>query len=505
MKLKKFILDNQNSLILFNIYFFSLVFLYSSNIVNYFFFIKEISLFIVFIFSCLCLFKIVKKKEFVSKIIKKNKFILSTLLFFILIYFYFSYYDQNSGFSIFLNLNEDILIKQSCTNIPSFICHSWYFIYFIFLILIFFAFQLLENINFSKIFIYTALIFAIIGIGYFLFILILSMSNVKLYLELQHYLMFGNETVRVFPHFSITYTPSSRNYEIFPIIIGKLYLINEIYKNERFNKYNILLFIFLSIFIFFSYSRLIWILDGFIMLLSFILVRDKKKFYKLITINLFAVIIFIGIFSYIYNYSKILKWDWNNNYRTNIVYYTMAKISTLFSKDLERYFYEKNYQMWFYYAGTQKNRDIIVKDEFKNNDSKSEFFKKNIEKTLEGNFNSNAQRKNIYKTSLSKFLSNPFGYGVGKIPIRGSNAESGFLQIALETGFIGLLLFITLLIYPIFYCYRKKDNDLKIILIMSALFLLSQLLTVYFWYSFFWFFIGFIYSIISSSSFVIRK
>ena len=110
----------------------------------------------------------------------------------------------------------------------------------------------------------------------------------------------------------------------------------------------------------------------------------------------------------------------------------------------------------------------------------------------------------IYKESLSKFLKNPFGYGVGKVPIRGSNAESGFFQIALETGIIGLFLFSILLIYPIIHCFKKKENDLKIILIISIILLLSQFLTVYFWYSFFWFFIGFIYSIISSSS-LIRK
>ena len=327
----------------------------------------------------------------------------------------------------------------------------------------------------------------------------------ELYAFIQDKLEFGTETVRVYPHFSITYTPSSRNYEIFPIIIGKLYLLNEIYKDERFSKRKVLLFIFLSIFIFFSFSRLIWIIDGVMMILSFILVNDKKKFYKLITVNLVAVIMFLGILSYIYNYSKILKWEWNHNYRTNITYYTLAKISTLFSKNLERYFYEKNYQMWFYYAGNQKNRDAIAKNEFKNSDSKSQFFKKNIEKTLEANFNSNTQRKYIYNKALSEFLNNPFGYGVGKVPIRGSNAESGFLQIALETGVIGLLLFSTLLIYPIFYCYRKKDNNFKIIFIISAILLMSQLLTVYFWYSFFWFYIGFIYSVISSSSIVKRQ
>ena len=43
-------------------------------------------------------------------------------------------------------------------------------------------------------------------------------------------------------------------------------------------------------------------------------------------------------FTYIYNFSKILNWETNQNIRTNITYYTLGRVSTLFSDNLANYF-----------------------------------------------------------------------------------------------------------------------------------------------------------------------
>ena len=74
--------------------------------------------------------------------------------------------------------------------------------------------------------------------------------------------------IRIFPHFSVTYTESSRNYEIFPILIAKLFIIYEMIKseNKKISFKDLLIFSLLSVFIFYSYSRLIWIMDGAIFL-----------------------------------------------------------------------------------------------------------------------------------------------------------------------------------------------------------------------------------------------
>jgi len=477
------------------IYFFSLLFIYSSNIPTFFFTIKKLSLLIVGVCLIYFLYKMLLNTKKQILIIKENKTILLILFIFFILYNVGPLNFENlSKFITNTNLTESISGKQSCKNLPSFICKSWSIFYFIYLLLIFFIFKNFKNINFSKVFINSSIIFSFIGIVYFLFILILSQIDFKLYSDIQHLLSFGQETVRVFPHFSVTYTPSSRNYEIFPIIIGKLFLIYEIYLNKTKVK-NYFYLCLLSIFIFYSYSRLMWLMDGAMLLGIFFSVTNKMKILRIIFINIMIIIFSLGFFTYIYNYSKLLKWDTRSNIRTHITYYTLGKVSTLVSKDLENFFYLKNYKIWHYYTSAENMKLLNDKNfQFNNDEEKKKFFEDNVKEVLTFNMNSNMERKQIYKQAIEKLFLKPEGYGFGKIPIRGSNVESGILQIALEIGVIGVIVFLIILFYPIRLFVRTENLNNNFFIIFMILIIISQTLTVYIWYNFFWFYLGFIIS-----------
>ena len=477
------------------IYFFSLLFLYSSNISNFFFTIKKLSLLIVGICLVYFLYKMLLNTQKQILIIKEYKTILL-----LLVAFFILYYIGPLSYENFSNINKndsitlDIIGKESCKNLPSFICKGWSIFYFIYLTLIFFIFKNYKNINFSKVFINSAIIFSFIGIFYFIFIITLSQIDYKYYMDVQHLLRFGTETVRVFPHFSVTYTPSSRNYEIFPIIIGKLFLIYEIYLDKTKIK-NYFYFCLFSIFIFYSYSRLMWLIDGAMLIGIFFSITNKIKILKIIFINIMIIILSLGFFTYIYNYSKILKWDSHYNVRTNIIYYTLGRVSTLISKDLENYFYLKNHKIWHYYTDVDNMKILEDKNfQFQNEKKKKQFYEDNVKEVFTYNMNSNVQRKEIYSQAIKKIYLKPEGYGIGKIPIRGSNVESGILQIALEIGVIGAILFLLILFYPIKLFIQKKNLKNNFFILFLILIILSQILTVYIWYNFFWFYLGFLIS-----------
>ncbi len=423
------------------VYFFSLAFIYVSNI-NILNPLNVFCLILVFIAFLILFIKLIGKRKNLFKIIKEIKFELLIFFLFFLLYF------------IYANINIFELNKQSCQNLPVFVCKNWSTIYFIYFFSFFLIFKEFKDINFSKIIINTGVIFSIIGLIYFFYLILYSQFDIQKYYYFTDKLGVGPEMIRIFPHFSVTYTESSRNYEIFPILIAKLFIIYEMIKseNKKISFKDLLIFSLLSVFIFYSYSRLIWIMDGAIFLSLIILYNNKFKILKLYTLNVFIILILMSSFTYIYNFSKILNWETNQNIRTNITYYTLGRVSTLFSDNLTNYFNKKN--------------------------------------------NSNEQRKLIYTEGINKFIEKPFGYGVMSAPVRGSNAESGILQVALEVGIFGLILFLIILFYPMILILKSKNTMNLTLFTFCIVIFISQIFTVYLWYNFLWFYLGLIFGLI---------
>ena len=462
------------------VYFFSLAFIYASNI-NILDSLNVFCLILVFIAFLILFIKLICKKENLFKIIKEIKFELLIFFLFFLLYF------------IYANINIFELNKHSCQNLPVFVCKNWSTIYFIYFFSIFLIFKEFKDINFSKIIINTGVIFCIIGLIYFFYLILYSQFDLQKYYNFTDKLGVGPEMIRIFPHFSVTYTESSRNYEIFPILIAKLFIIYEMIKseNKKISFKDLLIFSLLSVFIFYSYSRLIWIMDGAIFLSLVILYKNKFKILKLCTLNVFIILILMSSFTYIYNFSKILNWESNQNIRTNITYYTLGRVSTLFSDNLANYFNKKNEQAWFYYAPEKYKLDI-ANNNFNSEKEKIEIFENKVKKPMNSNFNSNEQRKLIYTEGINKFFEKPFGYGVMSAPVRGSNAESGILQVALEVGIFGLILFLIILFYPMILILKSKNTMNLTLFTFCIVIFISQIFTVYLWYNFLWFYLGLI-------------
>ena len=466
------------------VYFFSLAFIYVSNI-NILNPLNVFCLILVFIAFLILFIKLIGKRKNLFKIIKEIKFELLIFFLFFLLYFIYA----------IINIFE--LNKQSCQNLPVFVCKNWSTIYFIYFFSFFLIFKEFKDINFSKIIINTGVIFSIIGLIYFFYLILYSQFDIQKYYYFADKLGVGPEMIRVFPHFSVTYTESSRNYEIFPILIAKLFIIYEMIKseNKKISFKDLLIFSLLSVFIFYSYSRLIWIMDGAIFLSLIILYNNKFKILKLYTLNVFIILILMSSFTYIYNFSKILNWETNQNIRTNITYYTLGRVSTLFSDNLTNYFNKKNQRAWFYYAPEKYKLDI-ANNNFNSEKEKIEIFENKVKKFMNSNFNSNEQRKLIYTEGINKFIEKPFGYGVMSAPVRGSNAESGILQVALEVGIFGLILFLIILFYPMILILKSKNTMNLTLFTFCIVIFISQIFTVYLWYNFLWFYLGLILGLI---------
>jgi hypothetical protein len=465
------------------VYFFSLAFIYSSNI-NIFNSIKVGCLILIFVAFLIFFIKLIEKRKNLFKMIKEINFELLIFFLFFLLYF------------VYANIDVFELNKQSCQSLPVFVCKNWSTIYFIYFISLFLIFKEFKDINFSKIIINTGVFFCIIGLFYFFYLILYSQFDIQKYYDLSNKLGVGPEMIRIFPHFSVTYTESSRNYEIFPILIAKLFIIYEIIKseNKKISFKNLLVFSLLSVFVFYSYSRMIWVMDGAIFLSIIILYNNKFKILKLCALNIFIILMFMFLFTYIYNFSKILNWKSNQNIRTNITYYTLARVSTLFSNNLTNYFHKKNENAWYYYTPEKYKLDL-VSNNFESEEEKIEFFENEVKNFMSSSFNSNQQRKSIYTEGINKFIEKPLGYGVMSAPVRGSNAESGILQVALEVGIIGLFLFLIILFYPMKLILKSKNTINLTLFTFCVVILISQIFTVYLWYNFLWFYLSLIFGL----------
>ena len=80
-------------------------------------------------------------------------------------------------------------------------------------------------------------------------------------------------------------------------------------------------------------------------------------------------------------------------------------------------------------------------------------------------------------------------------PVRGSNAESGILQVALEVGIIGLILFLIILFYPMKLILKSKNTKNLTLFTFCVVILISQIFTVYLWYNFLWFYLSLIFGL----------
>jgi len=428
------------------------------------------------------------------KKIKINKNIL--LIFLFLIILEYIYTDKN--------IYQYALNKQSCIAINiSNLCKYYNYIYLFYAFLVSVILYNLKKINFENIFIFTSLFFSIFGFLYSIFFLIYSqLVSVYDYLHLTDSLNFPPKMHKVFFHFAVTYLNSTRNYELFVIFVGQIFIVKKLLNNSEFNKKKIifyLIFSFFSIFIFFSYVKSIWLLETLFFITLFLFFLKKRKhlrmLVKLIIIKIFAIIIFFSILFYIFNLSDLIKYD-QEKYKSNFFYYTAAKITSLFSTKLTNYLYYNNKDLWFYYIdGTDKK----ALEEFKNlkNIDNLEFYKQNqLDKKIKGNFDSTDERSNIYKDSLKYFIKEPMGYGVGNIPVHQGNPESGVLYVMLTYGIPGIILY-SYLIFIILKDLKLKINnkinrDQNIFeCIFFINFIFSQILNNYFEYTFFWFFVGY--------------
>lgn len=473
------------------IYFFSILFLFIIKFsIPYYFkfltFLAVASIFLIVFFNLL--FK--KKIEF-------NKNIL--LLFLSLIVVEYISTDND--------INQFVLKKNSCLELKiNFICKYFNYIYLFYAFLVSIILYNYKKINFENIFIFTSLVFLIFGFLYSTFFLLYSQfASFNDYLHLTDRLNFPPKMHKVFFHFSVTYLNSTRNYELFIILVGQIFIVKKIFNNLEFNKkkfLNYIIFSFFSVFIFFSYVKSIWFLEIIFFITVFLFFLKKRRYLselvKLIIIKIFAIIFFFLILFYIFNISDLIKYD-QEKYKSNFFYYTAARITSLFSSKLTDQLYYKNKDLWFYYID---GSDKMALEEFEilKKTNQFQFYKeKKLDEKIKGNFDSTDQRLNIYKDGLKNFIKKPMGYGVGNIPARGGNPESGVLYIMLTYGMPGIILYSYLIFIILKELKLKISNNINreqniFEYIFFIVFILSQLFNSYFEYIFFWFFIGYFIS-----------
>jgi len=91
------------------------------------------------------------------------------------------------------------------------------------------------------------------------------------------------------------------------------------------------------------------------------------------------------------------------------------------------------------------------------------------------------------------------GYGVGNIPVREGNPESGVMYVMLTYGMSGIILYSYLIFVILKELKLKISNNINreqniFEYIFFIIFILSQLFNSYFEYIFFWFFVGYFIS-----------
>lgn len=466
------------------------------------------------IITFLIFFISLKKKIELKKLfkIKKTDYSILALLIFLCVI-----YSINPD----ANLN-DHLGKKFCrssffsenlavVNFKIFLCKHIISLLLIFSILFyFFTKNIYKFINIEKIFIYTAIFFIFISLInliiyfvlnelYYLRIIIEQAKENHEFLQIFYngFLKYYNGNQYAYFQFLPITSSGFRNIEVFSIYpgyIASLYLVikNYSYNKKLSNPLNaICILIFICLFL--SFSRALWISIFFVNLFIFIFLYfdDKKKFLNFILFQIKKIFILTLtiILLNIFFQSNIFK----SNYMTNLNYYTLSKISTLIlNSRLTDYFNYKNTQGWFYwneYNNFNKEIDVNIKN--LNENERKKFFDEKVSIYMNEHLNSNPTRKQIYSQAIDLILKKPlFGYGVSNFEfklnnlngntISRGNAESQFLQIILEKGFVVFFLFLFL-----FYKAFNKVNIISygnLVLVGVISFSLFVTLQMYFFY-----------------------
>lgn len=412
-------------------------------------------------------------KSYTFKVILINRYFIFILISFIGIAilniynlyrpdFYFS--SSSICYSFFNNLHliDNGFLLRLCIN-PKILYLFSSIIFLIYLVII------RNNIDFSKCFIKIGLIFALISIIHFCLDIILRENFYYFYNNVFKKYNASNN----YAYFQLLpfYISGFRNIEIFPIISGYFFsLVNYLYSpNSNKKKKNLYTTIFFGLCIFFSYSRLSWITVIAINIICIYFLYKIKKINIYLKYLSYQIIIFLSsflIFFYFWNYSELI-FNTKSNPRTNLFYYTMMKISSLYplNNKWPDYFNKLNESGWTYYIDEENYKNFSEKylDPI---DNKDLYFENVVKIYMNQHLNSTLPRVEIYKQSIDH-IKNNFLSGKGnnfsfiltvteKKPIKTSgNAESDFLQYFLEMGIFGILFKI------IIYLCLFLNNNLK--------------------------------------------
>lgn len=473
--------------------------------------------FLIFIFIILVFLTFLEKKiiisfkNFLDFNKKEKKYLVSFLL---LAVIYFINTDSQiqdvllnkkfcKGVNSFLFINK---FKQTiCLNLmPMIIVSS--IIFFIFLRKIF------HLLDVGKIFINTSLFFSAISIIHICTYFYLNQKLDGTSDLLAFYTTYAHGNNYAFFQLLPFYSSGFRNIEVFTILPGyvcSLFITIKSLTSKKNN--NFILNFLLFVVCFLSYSRAAWVCIFLVNLYIFLLYY--KDNFKILSIFYLKKLFFLTFLIIIINFVLNSLISSDERKVLNLNYYTLAKISTLFSNDLFNYFNYKNKNAWQYYNTNEasynkffKNNNIIDIDDKKNNFSNDKyFFDTYVQKYIEGHYNSNTNRLEIYKQSINLFLEKPlFGHGISNFKFKISsvtksnsddpknqfykntiysqgNAESQINQIILEKGMIGLLIFIIIFVNTFrFDKLFTLGNLLLLTVTFYSIFVTMQ------WYYYFW-------------------
>jgi hypothetical protein len=236
----------------------------------------------------------------------------------------------------------------------------------------------------------------------------------------------------------------------------------------------------------------------------YLLTVNKKMIIKYLINQFFYFIIFLIIFTYLWNYSDLIFTNDINNTkyipRSNFFYYTMMKITSLVSTDLSNYFNYLNTSGWYYYNLLQDG-GYVKMGELKKllETDKVNTYDNYIKTYMQQHLNSVPARLETYREAIilikEKFL---FGHSANKFSIdllssdinatidnpfvKTGNAESDFLQMFIEHGFVGFMIKISLFIYLLILNIKNKDHFNISFILMIIVFSIFVTLSFYFFY-----------------------
>ena len=417
--------------------------------------------------------------------------------------------------NILLFLSEYEKLRYILFNLICVYSKSFYYIFASSLALILIYF--IDKINIEKIFLSIGVLFCIISIIHFSIDVYLRINEFQIlnYEKLKQYNSSNN-----FAYFQLLpfYSAGYRNVEIFPIILGFVSSIYLLIKNPYRKKY-FFITCFIGLCLFLSFSRVAWLISFAVIIYFFII--NKNLIFKYFTYQILTFIIFTLVFSYIWNYSDLIFFNDKNhpNYipRSNFFFYTMMKITSLINTELSNYFNYLNKDGWYYYNVSEilkepnnpKIDDLgYVSINHLESVANKEFYHKYVEIYMQQHLNSVPSRFEIYSISIDlikeKFW---FGHSANKFSfnllnsdinatinnpiVTAGNAESNFIQIFIEHGFIGFLIKLLFFYFLIKFCNQRKDILGVAIIIMIIIFSLFVTLSFYFFY---WIILSIIFS-----------